>query len=62
VEEVEMTPRSQAESRANVVFWREHEVGGHFAMYERPKDTVDDIVEFVRGLGLRDIAYVMQFT
>lgn len=44
--EAEMVPRSWAETRANVVFWREHEKGGHFAAYERPEDLVGDLVKF----------------
>lgn len=51
--EVEMVPRSWAETKSNVVWWREHEIGGHFAMYERPEDMVEDFVDFVRTVGLR---------
>ena len=51
--ESEMVPRSWAETEANVVWWREHEIGGHFAMYERPEEMVEDIVDFVKEVGLR---------
>jgi pimeloyl-ACP methyl ester carboxylesterase len=51
--EAEMVPRMWAEEKANVVWWREHEIGGHFAMYERPEEMVVDIVEFVHSLELR---------
>ena len=44
--EAEMVPRSWAERWANVVFWREHESGGHFAAYEKPDEFVDDLVGF----------------
>ena len=51
--EPEMGPRSLAEKRANVVWWREHQNGGHFAIYERPEEMVDDIVAFVTSVGLQ---------
>lgn len=44
--EAEMVPRSWAENKANVVFWQEHESGGHFAAYEKPKEFVNDLVRF----------------
>lgn len=44
--EAEMVPRSWAEKKANVVFWQEHESGGHFAAYEKPEEFVDDLVRF----------------
>lgn len=51
-QEAEMVPRSWAQEKANVVWWKEHELGGHFAMYERPEQMVEDIVDFVKGLGI----------
>lgn len=51
--EAEMVPRKWAEARANVIWWREHETGGHFAMYERPVEMVEDIIDFVGSLKLR---------
>jgi hypothetical protein len=48
----DMVPRRWAETKANVVYWREHEVGGHFAMYERPEEMVQDVVEFVKKVGV----------
>ena len=44
--EAEMVPRSWAETKANVVYWQEHDSGGHFAAYEKPKEFVDDLVSF----------------
>ena len=44
--EAEMVSRSWAEKKANVVFWQEHESGGHFAAYEKPQEFVDDLVRF----------------
>jgi len=35
--ETEMVPRSWAETRANIVFWQEHDSGRHFAAYEKPE-------------------------
>ena len=49
--EVEMLPRKWVETKANVVWWREHGEeagGGHFAVYEKPELLVRDIIEFVR--------------
>ena len=48
--EMEMVPRSWAEKTANVVFWREHEHGGHFAAWENPKALADDVIEFFRSV------------
>lgn len=50
--EAEMVPRSWAEKRANVVFWREHERGGHFAAWERPGEFVEDLVSFKEVCGV----------
>lgn len=44
--EAEMVPRSWAEKKANVVFWQEHNSGGHFAAYEKPEEFVSDLVRF----------------
>ena len=44
--EAEMVPRSWAERKANIVFWQEHDSGGHFAAYEKPEEFVDDLVRF----------------
>ena len=44
--EAEMVPRSWAEKKANIMFWQEHESGGHFAAYEKPDDLVADLVRF----------------
>ena len=43
-------PRSMVEKNMNVVHWSEFAEGGHFAMLERPKELVDDIRAFARGL------------
>ena len=52
--EPEMVPKTWAQTKANVVWWREHELGGHFAMYERPEEMVKDISDFVaETLGSR---------
>ena len=48
--ELSILPRSWAETKMNVVFWQEHESGGHFAAYERPAELVDDLVRFYKGI------------
>ena len=40
--------RALAERANNVVFWREHERGGHFAALEQPATLIDDIREALR--------------
>ncbi|KAK4987353.1 glycosylphosphatidylinositol anchor biosynthesis [Elasticomyces elasticus] len=47
-----MVPRCWAETKARVVFYAEHSLGGHFAMYEKPDDMVDDIVRFCKQLSI----------
>ncbi|KAF2259527.1 epoxide hydrolase-like protein [Lojkania enalia] len=39
--------RSEVEKRGNVVFYRGHERGGHFAALERPEWVLGDVEEFV---------------
>lgn len=51
--EAEMVPRSWAERKANIVFWQEHETGGHFAAYEKPDEFVDDLVNFFPSVWTR---------
>ena len=48
--ELGIVPRSWAEKVANVTFWREHDEGGHFAMYEKPEVLVGDMVEFYKSV------------
>ena len=40
-------PRDWAAQVANIVFWREHDQGGHFSSLERPEQYLQDIWEFV---------------
>lgn len=47
--EMEMVPRSWAEKTANIVFWKEHEQGGHFAAWENPQALASDAIEFFRS-------------
>ncbi|KAG0648757.1 Epoxide Hydratase [Hyphodiscus hymeniophilus] len=51
--ENEMVPRAWAEREAKVVWWREHERGGHFAVYEMPEEMVQDVVDFTCSIGIR---------
>ena len=46
-DELCMVPMNWAEKRGNVVFYRLHDKGGHFATLERPKELWADIEEFV---------------
>lgn len=48
--EMEMVPKSWAETRYNVAFWKEHEQGGHFAAYEKPQEFVADLIEFFHSV------------
>ncbi|PVH89426.1 alpha/beta-hydrolase [Cadophora sp. DSE1049] len=41
-------PKSWAETEGNLVFYREHEKGGHFAALEQPKVLLGDIEEFIK--------------
>ncbi|KAL1795018.1 hypothetical protein ACET3X_006834 [Alternaria dauci] len=39
--------KSIMEKEANLVFYRRHERGGHFAALEKPKELLEDVEEFV---------------
>ncbi|MWA03180.1 alpha/beta fold hydrolase [Actinomadura sp. LD22] len=43
-------PRRVAEENANLVYWQEHDRGGHFAWAEVPELLVADVREFFRPL------------
>ncbi|TLD22291.1 hypothetical protein PspLS_08212 [Pyricularia sp. CBS 133598] len=47
--EIAGSPRAWVEKENNIVFWREHAKGGHFAAYEQPKEFADDVIEFLTG-------------
>lgn len=49
--ELGLMPRSWAETQANVVFWREHSSGGHFAAYEKPVELAGDLIEFYKQVS-----------
>lgn len=34
----------------NIVFWKEHKKGGHFASVEKPAELIEDIREFTKVL------------
>jgi len=40
--------KSSAEARANVVQYKVHEGGGHFAALEKPEELLGDVIEFVQ--------------
>jgi len=48
--EVAPTPRKWIETSGNLVFWRDHGVGGHFAALEQPEAILGDLEEFVAEL------------
>jgi pimeloyl-ACP methyl ester carboxylesterase len=50
VDLIPFPPRSQVEKNFNVARWSEFSEGGHFAALERPKELVEDIRAFARGL------------
>ena len=52
--EIAPVPRAWVETTVDkLVFWREHERGGHFAALEQPEVLLEDWEEFVR-LALRE--------
>ncbi|KFX96373.1 hypothetical protein V490_03377 [Pseudogymnoascus sp. VKM F-3557] len=46
-EELAPTPRSWAATTGNLVFYRQHDAGGHFAAMEQPEVLLQDIQEFI---------------
>ncbi|KAK4167739.1 putative hydrolase [Cladorrhinum sp. PSN259] len=48
--EVVPTPRKLMEGCTDVAFWRDHEVGGHFAALEQPGEIMRDLEDFVAGM------------
>ncbi|KAF4632021.1 hypothetical protein G7Y89_g6112 [Cudoniella acicularis] len=46
--EITPIPKIWAEKEANVVFYREHDKGGHFAALEQPALLMEDVEEFVK--------------
>jgi len=53
--EIAQVPRSWTEqSTDNLLFYREHERGGHFAALERPEDLWRDVEEFA-GLAWKQV-------
>ncbi|KAJ5334940.1 hypothetical protein N7452_007343 [Penicillium brevicompactum] len=45
--ELARLPRSWVETTGNLVFWQQHQKGGHFAALERPDELKSDLVKFV---------------
>ncbi|KAL9597095.1 MAG: hypothetical protein Q9219_005378 [cf. Caloplaca sp. 3 TL-2023] len=48
--ELSIVPRSWAEKKMNIVFWQEHDTGGHFAAYEKPSELADDLTRFFKSV------------
>ncbi len=47
--ELLLVPRGWVEKEFNLVFWKEHEKGGHFAAWERPDQLAEDVISFVQA-------------
>lgn len=47
--EISIPPRAWVERSYNLVYWKDHAKGGHFAAWERPKEFVEDVTEFIKG-------------
>ncbi|KAE9369905.1 alpha/beta-hydrolase [Stipitochalara longipes BDJ] len=45
--EITPTPQDWVKTQANMVFYREHEKGGHFAALEQPELLLEDVEQFV---------------
>jgi len=48
--ELAPVPRSWVAATGNLVFWKEHQKGGHFAALEQPQALLQDLEEFVHRL------------
>jgi microsomal epoxide hydrolase len=46
--EINPLPKAWIETTGNLVFFRRHEKGGHFAAMERPRDLWNDVEEFLQ--------------
>jgi hypothetical protein len=44
----------------NIVFWKEHAVGGHFASTEKPVELVEDIREFTKNIRKENMTALKQ--
>jgi hypothetical protein len=45
---------------SNIVFWKEHEKGGHFASVEKPVELVEDIREFTKLINPERMAALIK--
>jgi microsomal epoxide hydrolase len=45
--EIVPVPKAWVETTGDLVWWREHSTGGHFAAVERPEVLLEDLTEFV---------------
>ncbi|KAK0646778.1 Alpha/Beta hydrolase protein [Cercophora newfieldiana] len=52
--EVAPTPRAWIATSGNLVYWKEHAKGGHFAALEQPVSILEDLEEFVTSCVGRD--------
>lgn len=48
--DADMAPRKWVEKMCNLVFFKDHADGGHFAAAERPEALWEDVEEFLRAV------------
>lgn len=46
--EIIAMPKSWVEQSGNLVFYKQHDKGGHFAAMEKPRELWGDVEEFVK--------------
>lgn len=44
------SPRSWAATTGNLVWYRQHQIGGHFAALEKPEELLQDVEDFVKQI------------
>jgi hypothetical protein len=45
---------------SNIVFWKEHDKGGHFPAIEKPEELVSDIREFTQSINKGRLAELVK--
>jgi microsomal epoxide hydrolase len=52
--EIVPVPKSWVETTGTLVWWREHEMGGHFAAVERAETLLGDLEEFLDAFYVKE--------